>query len=197
MIVQHRKYVRRTCGSTRSSLSALAPLATVGSEAAETMYLCLRAKRPPRVSLLDCQRQRGLRARLDDRPKQSELLQAPLIENEPKALTGSHQKVKQSDAPSVYLGHVDQQTAGVMAGAKSFGSSEQNTVNQSSRLNEAGSTVRSADGVAGRGCWKKQIPPRNQVDRSCNMTPPRKRADFQRVVHDERAGRTFAGGNRK
>jgi len=189
--------VRRTCGSARSSLSAPAQLVTAVSEAAETMYLCLRAKRQPRGSLLDCERQCGLRARLDDMPKQSELLQAPLIENEPKALTGSNQKVRQSAAPLSILGHADIQTAGVKAGAKSFASSEQNTVNQSFRLNEAGSTVRSAEGVTGRGCWRKPKPPGNQADRGCNITPPRKRADFQRVVHDERAGRTFAGGNRK
>jgi hypothetical protein len=38
MIVQHEN-MRRTCGSVRSSLSVLARLATVGSEAIETKFL--------------------------------------------------------------------------------------------------------------------------------------------------------------
>ena len=32
---------------------------------------------------------------------------------------------------------------------------------------------------------------------SGNITPPRKRADFQQVVRYERACRTFSGGNSK
>jgi hypothetical protein len=33
------------------------------------------------------------------------------------------------------------------------------------------------------------------ADRSCNITPLRKQADFQQVVVDERTYRIFAGGN--
>jgi len=36
------------------------------------------------------------------------------------------------------------------------------------------------------------MPSRNGADRGCNITPPRKRADFQLVVTDEKASRTFA-----
>ena len=38
-VVQHGVFMKRTCGSVRSSLSAPARLVTAGSEAAETMYL--------------------------------------------------------------------------------------------------------------------------------------------------------------
>jgi hypothetical protein len=37
----------------------------------------------------------------------------------------------------------------------------------------------------------------NGADRSCNITPLRKQADFQSVVVDERTYRIFEGGNRK
>ena len=40
--------------------------------------------------------------------------------------------------------------------------------------------------MAGRGCWRKRMPLCNGADRSCNITPPCKRADFQRVIHDEK-----------
>jgi hypothetical protein len=51
--------------------------------------------------------------------------------------------------------------------------------------------------VAGRGCWKKRMPFCNGTDRDCNIVPPCKRADFRRVVRDERTRRTFTGGNGK
>lgn len=35
----------------------------------------------------------------------------------------------------------------------------------------------------------------NGADRSCNITPLRKQADFQRVMVDERTYRIFVGGN--
>jgi hypothetical protein len=58
-------------------------------------------------------------------------------------------------------------------------------------------SARGVDGVPGKGSWKKRMPPCNRADRDCNIVPPRKRADFRLVVRDERAGRTFLGGNRK
>jgi hypothetical protein len=88
--------------------------------------------------------------------------------------------------------------AGVEAGANSSMSSQLNIINPTGRLRvEAGASARNADGLAGRGCWKKRTPFDNGTDRSCNIAPPRKRADFQRVVRDETAGRTGAGGNSK
>jgi len=77
-------------------------------------------------------------------------------------------------------------------------SSQPNIANLTFRLPlEAGASARNADGMAGRGCWKKQKPPCNGVDKDCNIVPPCKRADFQRVVRDERAGGTCIGGNSK
>ncbi len=60
----------------------------------------------------------------------------------------------------------------------------------------AGVAARLAVGMAGRGDWKKQRPLCNGADRSPGDST-RKRADFQLVDDDERAGRTFAGRNRK
>ena len=38
-------------------------------------------------------------------------------------------------------------------------------------------TVRKADGCGATERWRKPRPPCNEADRSCNITPPRKRAD--------------------
>ena len=86
-----RNDIASTCGSVRSSLATPARLATVGSEAVATTYLGQLARRQLRRSLCGCQRQRSRRARLDDTLNASELPQASLQPNEPKALTGSGQ----------------------------------------------------------------------------------------------------------
>jgi hypothetical protein len=84
------------------------------------------------------------------------------------------------------------------AGANSFVSLRPNIVNPTSRLVfEAGASVRNADGVAGRGGRKKQMPFCSGADRGGHIIPPCKRADFRLVVRDERTGRTFTGGNSK
>jgi len=193
------KIVSRTCGSVRSSLSAPARLATVGSEAAETTSLHhqdeetavrwfprLRAstrserqgwmKCPTQVN---CQRHRKIqRAKDADRLKPNG--------NAASVLRPCKRSTRTKPA------------AGVEAGANSSMSSQPNIINPTCRLwVEAGVSARDADGMAGRGCWKKRTPFDNGTDRSCNVTPPCKRADFQRVVRDEIAGRTFAGGNCK
>ena len=82
------------------------------------------------------------------------------------------------------------------AGANSFVSLQPNIVNPISRLGfEAGASARNADGVAGRGDWRKQMPLCNRADRGFALL--RKQADFQLVVRDEKTGRTFLGGNSK
>jgi hypothetical protein len=88
-------------------------------------------------------------------------------------------------------------TAGVATGTNSFVSSERNMVNPASRPIGAGVLARGAVEMSGRGSWKKQTPFGNRTDRSCNITPLCKQADFQPVVRDEKTRRTFTGGNRK
>jgi hypothetical protein len=84
------------------------------------------------------------------------------------------------------------------AGTDSFMSLKPNIVNPTFRPGcGAGAYVRNADGMAGRGDWKKRKPFCNGADRDCNIIPPCKRADFQLVVRDERTRRTFIGGNSK
>ena len=61
----------------------------------------------------------------------------------------------------------------------------------------AGATARCAVETAGEGGWRKRMPFCNGTDRSCNITPLRKQADFQLVVDDERTYRIFAGGKSK
>jgi hypothetical protein len=129
-------------------------------------------------------------------PNASELLKAPSNLKEPKTLTGSGQKAR-SRLPHRDLGHTNMMTAGAKIGANSFVSSERNRINPSSRLVEAGGIARYADGMPGRGRWKKRTPFCNGTDRSCNITPPCKRADFQPVMRDEKTYKTFIGGNRK
>lgn len=117
--------------------------------------------------------------------------------NKPKTLTGLRQKAKQSVASLVAWGTRTLRTAGEETGTNSFMLLERNTVNPTSRLSEAGVAARRVDELAGKGCWRKPTPSGNRADRDCKIIPPRKRADFQRVVRDETTGRTFAGGNRK
>jgi hypothetical protein len=193
------KLISRTCGSVRSSLSAPARLATVGSEAAETTFLhrsdeetsvrwfprlraSMRSERSGWMTgptQVNCQRHRKIQ-----RAKDADRLEP----------NGNAAEVLQPCKRSTRT----KPAAGVEAGAKSFVSWQPNIANPTSRLRvKAGASARNADGMAGRGCWKKRRPLCNGADRGCNMTPPCKRADFQRVVRDERTGRTFTGGNRK
>jgi len=98
--------------------------------------------------------------------------------------------------PIAGMASTDTKTVGEKVGANSSVSSQPNIVNPTFRLREkAGESARDAEEMAGMGCWKKQKPFCNGTDRS--FAPPRKRADFQRVVRDEKTGRTFTGGNRK
>jgi hypothetical protein len=77
-------------------------------------------------------------------------------------------------------------------------SSPRNRINPTFRPGfGAGASIRNADGMAGMGCWKKQRPLGNGADRSFNITPLRKQADFRRAIRDERTDRTFMGGNSK
>jgi hypothetical protein len=93
--------------------------------------------------------------------------------------------------------HTDIKAAGVKAGTKSFVSFKRNKVSPLFRPFGAGVAARHAVGAAGKGCWRKRMPFCNGADRSCDITPLRKQADFQLVVVDERTYRIFAGGNRK
>lgn len=189
---------KRTCGSAHSSLPAPAHLATDVLEAAGTTYLRLEAKKQPRGSFRDCQRKRGLRVRLDDTPKLNELPQAPRNYQRAKNAERLDPKGDRSRSFHYPLGTRGQTRLPVyQAGANSSMLLGRNMVNLTFRLTEAGVVARPAVGMTGRGNWRKQTPFGNRTDRSCHITPPRKRADFQGVVHYETAGRTFSGGNRK
>ena len=128
VIVRYETTIRRTCGSVRSSLTAPARGATFGSEAVATTALRLRTGNHPRGGFPDCQRQRGLRVRLDDMPNISELLQASLRPNKPKTLSGLSQKATQRvqglDNPLVWA----QNAAGEEREPKPIRSFQRNTV---------------------------------------------------------------------
>ena len=70
---------------------------------------------------------------------------------------------------------------------------KRNTVNPTSRPN-GGQVVPQGRlrGWRANERWKKPKPLGNRADRGWNITLPRKRADFQSVVTDEKASRTFA-----
>ena len=107
-------------------------------------------------------------------------------------------KGKQSVASFLNRGTRTPKTAGVKAGTTSSTLLERNTVNPISRLFEGRSGCKADWGDAGQtDRWSKPKPFGNRTDRGWNITPPRKRADFQQVVRYESAGRTFEGGNRK
>jgi len=192
--------MRRTRGSVRASLSATVRLATVVSEAAETTYL--------RPSGEETTARKSLRLQASTAvggsgwmagPTQSELPQASSTGQRAKGAERLRPKGDAVGCSTDDLEHTDFKTAGVKAGTKPSMLLERNTVNPPSRLDKAGVIARCAVGMSGRGSWKKPRPPGNRVDRSCNITPPRKHsgADFQPVVDDERAGRTFSGGDCK
>ncbi len=196
MIVQYEKNISRTCGSARSSLSAPARLATVGSEAAETPVPPLWGKSLLRGRLqtesvnsvqgsgwMTCPTQVNCRSRRQFQgAKDADRLQ-PKMAMQPVALRNAE--------------HADITAAGGEAGAKSSVSLSANMANLTSRLclRQAGRSARRAGGMAGRGCWRKRRPLGNRADKSVAL--PRKRADFQRVIGNEKTGKTIQGGNRK
>ena len=88
------------------------------------------------------------------------------------------------------IGHTDIQTAGVKAGAKSFVSLNRNMETPLASPEDRGKRlVRVADGLAGKGCWKKQRPLCNGADKKWQLLCD-EQADFQQVMNDEKAGRT-------
>jgi len=118
--------------------------------------------------------------------------------NEPKMLIGSGQKARSRLFRCTFGTHGHSRLPVWTAGANSFVSLELNIINPTFRLRvKAGASARNADGMAGMGCWRKRRPFCNGADRDCNIVPPCKRADFQRVVRDEKTRRTCAGGNGK
>jgi hypothetical protein len=191
--------IERTCGSVRTSLSAPERLVTVESEAAEKTYLRSSERRGGREAFPAAASVKGgRRVRLNEKSNTCELLWAPLVPKSQKTLTGSGQKATQSAASPGIWGTRTIRLPACKAGASSFVSSQRNRLNPAFRLDrEAGVTARRADGVTGRGCWKKQRPSCNGTDRGGHVAPLRKQADFQQVVRDERTVRTFKGGNRK
>jgi len=191
--------IERTCGSVRTSLPASARLVTVTSKAVGTTYLRPMGRGEGREELSATTSVKGgRRVRLNDMSKRNKLPKAPSTSEEPKALTGSGQKASSRLLHHRLGAHGQIRLPVCEAGTKSFVSSQRNRLNPTPRLGfEAGASARNADGVAGKGYWKKPRPLCNGADRSCNITPPCKRADFQLVVRDERTGRTFTGGNCK
>jgi len=126
-----------------------------------------------------------------------ELLEAPLNPVEPKTLTGSSQKARSRMLPPETWNTRTHGCRCKRQGLRHFVSFKRNRVNPMSRPIGAGAAVRHAVETAGRGGWRKRMPLCNGADRSCDITPLRKQADFQLVVVDERTYRIFAGGNSK
>jgi len=107
IVPNEHQFVRRTCGSVRSSLSAPARLVTVGSEAAET-----KSPRRPRRGNLREEASSTTSVKLVGetgwmkRPTKVNCHRHRHL-NEPKTLTGSDQNGTQSGAPSQVMGHTD------------------------------------------------------------------------------------------
>jgi len=137
------------------------------------------------------------RARLDGTLNTCELQKASSLPVSQKTLIGSGQTGTRSVTPANFWGTRTERPSVWMQELTHPRFHHRNMVNPPSRLFEAGSVVRRADGVPGRGCWRKQMSPGNRADRGGNIALLRKQADFQRVVRYERAGRNSEGGNRK
>jgi hypothetical protein len=188
----------RTCGSVRSSLAALAGLATTPWEAAVTMELRPSGREARReAESSEPPMSGGSSARLMACPTQVNCKQAPLSPTSQMTLTGSGQNRHAAGCSSHAWEHTDRMAAGVMQGLNHRWLRGSDELNPSHRLHEAGASARAADGAPGKGCWRKRMPPCNGADRSCNITPLREQAHFQRVVRYETTGRTNKGGNSK
>ena len=127
----------------------------------------------------------------------SELHRASLTPMSQTTLIGSGQNWHAAGYPSDTLGYTDKRPPVWKQGLTHRGFVDRKKLNPPFRLWEASEAARLAHGMSGRGCWRKRRPFCNGTDRGCNITSPRKRADFQRVVRHEKTGRTDEGGNRK
>jgi hypothetical protein len=183
--------IGRTCGSVRRRLTAPARLVTAWSDSCrDNMPNRQRFGGPREVAPV------AASVRLpghgqDGRPNSKVTAFRIVRANKPTDAHGLEPKWQRSRG---YLGvcePTDKEAAGVMAGAKPSVSSSRNTVNPLLSSWRGRRTARSADRAAGKGSWKKPKPPCNRVDRD-RPGPPRKRADFQRVINDEKVCRTTA-----
>jgi hypothetical protein len=183
----------QTCGSVRSSLSTLARLVTVGSEAVETTNSAHVGRGSHREVISEAASIRRSEG------------QAWMKGSTQVNCCGCRHSREAKDAvrlqPNRQCSQVLQRKYGVHgyrrlsaweAGTSSSVLFVRNRISPIFRPQWVSASARNADGIAGQGYWKKQTLPSNRVDRSHSL--PRKRADFQWVVDDERAGRTCAGG---
>jgi len=112
-------------------------------------------------------------------------------------LIGFSQNRHAVGCPLADWGHTDKSIAGVLQGLHHHLLHVLDGLNPPPRPIGAGTFVRTAVGVPGRGCWKKRTPLCNGADRGWNITPLREQADFQRVVHYQTTRRTNEGGESK
>jgi hypothetical protein len=190
------KYHSRTCGSVRSSLTALAWGVTSGAKAAVTtshpqVEAWFTVKWSASLAALA-----GHRDRLIGMSNVSELSLGVVKVKEPKTLIlGSNQNGDAVSCLPPLRKHTDHRTAGILSETKPIVSLYQNKVSPLACPPRAGLSVRKAVKLAGRRGWKKPMPLGNRADKSLSLT--RKRADFQLVVNDERVGRTCLKGEVK
>lgn len=180
-----------TCGSVRRRLTAPARLVTAWSDSC-------RDNMPSRQRL-GCNREGTPVAASvtppghgqDGRPNVKVTAFRIVNANKPTDAPGLEPKWQRSRRYLVRREPTDKEAAGVLAGAKPSVSSSRNTVNPLLSSWRGRPTARGADRAAGKGCWKKPRPPCNRVDKD-RPGPPPKRADFQRVITDEKVCRTTA-----
>jgi len=184
--------IRRTCGSVRSRLTATARLATAWSDSC-----CDNVTNPVGF---DCDRE-GTTVVASVRPlghwrdgmfnREVTAKHASLNRTSPRAIMGLSQKATQPGDSGEFRSTRTSKAVGVVAGAKPSVSSSQNMVSPTPSSSRGKRTVRGADRAVDKGCWNKPRPHYNGADRQLGWpSSPRKRADFQRVITDERAGRT-------
>ncbi len=187
--------IRRTCGSVRSSLAALARGVTPGSKAAVTSSHPHHEAGLTVKCALSLIALIGHRDRLIGKSNVSELSKSVVNTKEPKTLVGSDQNGKAVSCLLLDGKHTDHRTAGILSETKPIVYLYRNRISPISCLHWAGVSVRSTDEIAGMRGWKKQMLFCNGTDRRRSST--RKCAHFQLVVNDERVRRTCLGGNVK
>ncbi len=183
----------QTCGSVRSSLSTLARLVTVGSEAVETKSSVLFGRGSRREVASEAASFRRSESQAWVRGSTQVNCCGCRYSREAKDAVRLQPNRQCSQVlQQKYGAHGYRRLSAWEAGTSSSVLFVRNRINPIFRPQRAGSSARNAAGIAGKGYWKKQMLPGNRADRSHAL--PRKRANFQWVVDDERAGGTCAGG---
>ena len=183
--MKKRESEHQTCGSVRSSLSTLARLVTVGSEAVETKNSAHVGRGSHREVISDSTSIRWIEGQAWMKGSTQVNCCGCRYSREAKDAVRLQPNRQCSQMLLQKCGaHGYKRLSAWKAGTSSFALLIRNRINPIFRPHRAGASARNADGIAGKGYGKKRTLPCNRADRDCvarqhHLT--RKRADFRMV----------------